>query len=227
MTTQSRALSRTIIAPAALLGASLLAIALTLPLSAHAALLTQQLDVGMTNPDVASLQTFLAADKTLYPQGLVTSYFGFLTKSAVSNFQSRNGIDAVGRVGPITLAAINGQMSGTTGSSSNLDEGAGKVTYTGIVQPTLSNVSVSKGTNSATITWNSDTPATARVMYSTQWPFNYNTASSVTSSAGFSYTQSVTLNNLQSGTTYYYVAESLDSRGNFSWSTNGASFRTN
>jgi hypothetical protein len=193
---------------------------------AHAAVLTQQLDFGMTNADVASLQTFLAADTTIYPQGLVTSYFGLLTKAAVINFQTRNGISPVGRVGPITLSAINNQMTGT-GSSLDTIDGAGKVLNYGPAQPILSNFVVSKTSNSATITWNSNMPTASRVMYSTVWPFNYRTAPSVVGAGSPSYSQSVTLNNLQSNTTYFYVAESIDVFGNFSWSTNGVSFKTN
>jgi peptidoglycan hydrolase-like protein with peptidoglycan-binding domain len=206
----------------ALLAGTILVIGFALPYTADAALLTQQLDFGMTNPDVASLQTFLAQDPTIYPQGLVTSYFGLLTKAAVSNFQVRNGIAAVGRVGPITLLAINNQMGGY----SDTTEGAGKVVHYGVPQPILSNINVLHMSNSATITWNSNVLATARVMYSTVWPFGYRNAPSITSSTGVSTTQSVTLSNLQSNTTYFYVVESLDSQGNFSWSRNGASFKT-
>lgn len=213
----------TVLSAAALLGLAVLALAFAMP--AQAAQLTQQLEFGMTNPEVATLQTFLAADSTIYPQGLVTSYFGFLTKSAVSNFQSRNNIDAIGRVGPITLAAINMQMA--NGTSVDNAEGAGRVTNVGPMQPTLSNISVSKNSNSVTITWNSNVPATARVMYSTQWPFSYRNAASVTSTNAPSYGQSVTINNLQSGTTYFYVLESLDPQGNFSWSASGTAFKTN
>jgi peptidoglycan hydrolase-like protein with peptidoglycan-binding domain len=196
-----------------------------IPFVTHAALLTQQLEMGMRNSDVTSLQSFLATDATIYPQGLVTGYYGFLTKSAVSNYQSANGIDPVGRVGPITLASINAKMGGATTWTDTM-EGAGKVTRIGVSQPVLSNVTVTKSANSASITWNSNTIATAKVFYSTQWPFNYNTAQSVTSSNAASYNQSVSLTNLQSNTTYYYAVESLDAQGNFSWSV-GTSFRTN
>lgn len=82
------------------------------PFLAQADTITRQLELGMSGNDVSSVQTFLAKDRTLYPQGLVTGYYGFLTKSAVSNFQVRNGISAVGRIGPSTLPVINMQMSG-------------------------------------------------------------------------------------------------------------------
>ncbi len=205
---------------------SMFVLMLMSPQVTQAALLTQQLELGMRNSEVASLQSFLSTDAAIYPQGLVTSYFGFLTKAAVSNFQSRNGIDAVGRVGPVTLAAINMQMSG--GVISDTTEGAGKVTRLGVPQPILSGVYVSGRTsNSMTIAWASNVPATARVMYSTTWPFSYRNALQVTSSASPSFAQSVTLNNLQQNTRYYFVAESLDAQGNFSWSSSGVFAQTN
>src|SRR3989344_2638261 len=69
--------------------------------------LTGQLDYGQTSTNVTNLQVFLASSPTIYPQGLVTGYFGPLTKSAVMNFQSAYGISQVGRVGPQTLTKIN------------------------------------------------------------------------------------------------------------------------
>lgn len=195
------------------------------PFLVKADFLTRDLSVGMSGGDVGSLQTFLATDATIYPQGIVSSYFGFLTKAAVSNFQVRNGIDSVGRVGPITRAAINAQMNSPV-SVDPLIEGAGKVTNYGPIQPTLSGILANIAGTSATITWNSSIPATARVMYSTTWPFNYRTAASVTSNAGVSTNQTVTIAGLQSNTIYYYVVESLDSQGNFSWSTNSSTFKT-
>lgn len=224
MTYSTSALSRTLLSSALLIGGLMLVLAVAMPLQAQAASITMQLEIGMTHPQVGTLQTFLARDPAIYPQGLVTNYFGFLTKSAVSNFQSRNGIDAIGRVGPITMAAINAQMGGVVVSDTT--EGAGKITNVGPAQPILTNLGVTFTNNSATVTWNSNVAATARVMYSTTWPFMYQPAASATGSTG-SFAQSVTLNNLQSNTRYYFVAESLDSQGNFSWSTNGMSFKTN
>jgi peptidoglycan hydrolase-like protein with peptidoglycan-binding domain len=72
----------------------------------------------MSGADVSSLQTFLEKYRTIYPQGMVTGYYGNLTKIAVTNFQKRNNILAIGRVGPVTLLALNAQMkSGTPVSS--------------------------------------------------------------------------------------------------------------
>lgn len=193
--------------------APLLALAFILPLNANAALLTRQLDLGMTNSDVTSLQTFLAANTTIYPEGIVSGYFGELTAAAVSRFQTANGLAAVGRVGPLTLAAINTQMGGAV-----------PVTGADVWAPTIYPETVTVGQNSATISWTTSDAARSRVMYGTSWPFLYAVAPSV-SSAGFNATSNITLNGLQPKTTYYYVLESVDGPGNIMW-TVAKSFMT-
>lgn len=59
-----------------------------------------------TAGEVSKLQQFLAQDKTIYPEGLVTGYFGPLTELAVKRFQSQNGIASIGLVGPQTRETI-------------------------------------------------------------------------------------------------------------------------
>ncbi len=183
---------------------------------AHADTLNRQLDVGMSGTDVSALQSFLAQDRTLYPQGLVTGYYGFLTKAAVSNFQRRNGIESVGRVGPITLAALNIQMAG--GPTSN----------TGVLAPSIASVTVSANTNNATVGWNTNEAAQGIVYYSTSPLTTYENNNSVSVSgqsamanANFSTSQSVSLPNLQANTTYYYLIYATDQAGNVSvtWPT--------
>lgn len=69
---------------------------------------------GMTNDDVKRLQTLLATDPAIYPEGLTTGYFGSLTHRAVRNFQAKYGIVSTGNeestgyglVGPKTRAKI-------------------------------------------------------------------------------------------------------------------------
>ena len=78
---------------------------------AYADSLTRQLQMGMSGSDVGVLQTFLARDPNIYPQGRITNFFWTLTRAAVVNFQIKNGIAPVGRVGPQTLGVINAQMS--------------------------------------------------------------------------------------------------------------------
>ena len=66
-----------------------------------------QMDECNSGPEVTKLQTFLAGNSAIYPEGLVTGYFGPLTKAAVMRFQTAYGISPVGRVGPITLNQLN------------------------------------------------------------------------------------------------------------------------
>ncbi len=171
---------------------------------AHAATLTRELEQGMSGDDVSTLQTFLAAYGSVYPEKLITGYFGPATKAAVMRFQTQNNLSAVGRVGPLTMSSINDQMvSGHMTSSS--DDVSAPILTTEMVSTT--------SPNSATFTWGTNEPARARVLYGTSWPFFLATAPSV-SGTGFSTTQSVTLSGLPSHSTFYYVLESTDQVGN-------------
>ena len=69
--------------------------------------ITRQLEEGMQGEDVKKLQQLLSTDPEIYPEGLITGYFGPKTRRAVEKFQERAGVDQVGRVGPQTLARIN------------------------------------------------------------------------------------------------------------------------
>lgn len=84
-------------------GIAFSAVLFSAPFLAQAAI-SQQLDLGASGDDVTQLQTFLAEDSTVYPEGLITGYYGALTAAAVSRFQTKNGLPAVDRVGPMTLA---------------------------------------------------------------------------------------------------------------------------
>lgn len=189
---------------------------LSVPLFASAEALSRQLEIGMSGSDVSTLQTFLAQDNTIYPQGLVTGYFGSLTKSAVSNFQARNSIATVGRVGPVTLAAINAQMNG------------GMTTGTDRHGPTISLLNVNVSNTNATFSWNTNENASALVYYSTSPLIMTEAGSSMgVNISGSSFlvhtdlrtTHSGTLTGLQSNTRYYYVAYTRDGSGNVTVST--------
>lgn len=179
----------------------------SIPLLVNAdALLYRQLQLGMSGADVSSLQSFLAQDRTIYPQGLITGYFGSLTKSAVSNFQARNGIDTVGRVGPVTMVAINSQMGG-------LSDGA----------RVINSVGVNVSNNQATIAWNTSEGSSAAIYYNTSpismteatdySPFSINSPSMVVHS-DLRTSHSGTLTGLVPNTTYYYVIYVKDAQGN-------------
>lgn len=68
---------------------------------------------GMSGEQVTLLQTILAGDKTLYPEGLVSGYYGRLTREAVKRFQKRHGIENTGYTGPKTMRKINELLSNT------------------------------------------------------------------------------------------------------------------
>ncbi len=74
---------------------------------------TKPLYFGLTNTDVKDPQTYLKTDSSVYPEGLITGYFGTLTKKAVQRFQDKYNLasktdPAYGYVGPKTRAKLNG-----------------------------------------------------------------------------------------------------------------------
>jgi len=68
--------------------------------------LLRNLREGMSGDDVKTLQAILAKDSNLYPEGLISGFFGKATARAVKRFQERENISAVGSVGPRTLEKL-------------------------------------------------------------------------------------------------------------------------
>src|SRR3989344_4742569 len=62
---------------------------------------------GAIGDDVKQFKKFLKTFPDVYPEGLVTGYFGPLTETAIKKFQEKNGIESVGVVGPKTQAKLN------------------------------------------------------------------------------------------------------------------------
>lgn len=83
------------------------------------------LSVGSTGEDVTRLQQFLARDRNIYPEGMVTGYYGALTEAAVKRWQAAYNIvtsgtpstTGFGQVGPRTAAAMSLQCSTGSGGS--------------------------------------------------------------------------------------------------------------
>jgi peptidoglycan hydrolase-like protein with peptidoglycan-binding domain len=71
------------------------------------ATLVSTLKEGSAGDQVTVLQTILALDPSIYPEGKITGYFGRLTAEAVKRFQKKNGFEQVGNVGPKTLKRLN------------------------------------------------------------------------------------------------------------------------
>lgn len=86
---------------------------------AVSAIFEHTLRQGMDTPEVKRLQKLLAGDTSLYPEGMVTGYFGPLTEKAVQRFQAKYGIVSSGTpettgfgfVGPKTRAKLNALLS--------------------------------------------------------------------------------------------------------------------
>ena len=83
--------------------------------------ITHTLNIGEHSNQVKALQQLLASNKTIYPQGIETGYYGPLTTRAVERFQRKYGIVSgntpiigYGRVGPRTLAKIHEVFGGST-----------------------------------------------------------------------------------------------------------------
>ncbi len=89
---------------------------LTIPEKALLTSIKRDLGKGMNGDDIRALQTILSKDKSIYPEGLVTGYFGPATERAVKRFQAKYGISQVGRVGPQTRAKLQ-EVSKITGTA--------------------------------------------------------------------------------------------------------------
>lgn len=192
--------------------------------SASALSLSRQLEIGMSGQDVRELQTYLASNPSIYPQGIASGYFGYLTQMAVRRFQALAGIAQVGRVGPITMAALN---SGNFMNSNNTNVSA--------VAPLIRNVVTTSLPGSATISWTTDEAATGKMFFSTSpiqvyetWTDAIVTGAQVASQdSTYKNSQSLTVPNLARNTTYYYMIYVTDQDGNVSVTDPRNVFRTN
>lgn len=71
-----------------------------------------------TSGDVSQLQAFLGKDKSVYPEGMVTGYYGSLTLEAVKRWQEAHGIvssgdpasTGFGYIGPRTRGEMDKEM---------------------------------------------------------------------------------------------------------------------
>ncbi len=196
--------------------------------------LTAQINPGARSANVTNLQEFLASVPDVYPQGLVTGYYGSLTTAAVMNFQAKYGIvssgsptsTGYGRVGPSTLTMINNMIGG---GSTSMDRSGPRISMQFAPQVT--------GTT-ANFSWNTNESATGKVYYST-FPLQMNEGNE--NSTGFAVTsgqvgsfdtiarmsQGSQVTGLMPNTTYYYTVVATDTAGNVSIVGPNNTFRTN
>ncbi len=203
--------------------ALIFAFAATPALTNAATYLTSDLQVGSTGAQVSALQLFLAEDPAIYPQALMTGYFGSLTKAAVIRFQARYGIPQVGRVGPQTRAKIN-SLGALGGGSINSNANAAA---------SMSSVAVVSIGGTTSLAWNTNELTRAKLFYNTV-PLVAVEASAnfmepvisgqVLSDATFALSHTFSVNTA-SNTLYYFRAMSIDQTSNVTVSTEG-SFRS-
>ncbi|MBI2120458.1 MAG: peptidoglycan-binding protein [Parcubacteria group bacterium] len=85
--------------------------------------------VGASGSDVTNLQTILKSDASIYPEGVVTGYYGSLTANAVKRLQAKYGLAETGVFNDplrriifpenriLTVVSPNGGETWTTGAS--------------------------------------------------------------------------------------------------------------
>jgi plastocyanin/peptidoglycan hydrolase-like protein with peptidoglycan-binding domain len=124
--TQAQALLNQILQLQQQLGGQSGEISQTLTAGGSCAAPSKTLKPGSRGADVTTLQTFLARDTAIYPEGTISGYYGALTQAAVGRWQAAQGIvssgspssNGYGAVGPRTLAAMQASCGGATGSAS-------------------------------------------------------------------------------------------------------------
>ncbi|MFH1162005.1 MAG: peptidoglycan-binding protein [Candidatus Jorgensenbacteria bacterium] len=76
--------------------------------------ITKNLYKGITDSEVKEVQKFLKQFSEIYPEGLVTGYYGPLTEKAVKKFQERENLPATGKIDPTTRERMNDYLAGGT-----------------------------------------------------------------------------------------------------------------
>ncbi|MEK7192470.1 MAG: fibronectin type III domain-containing protein [Patescibacteria group bacterium] len=193
----------------------------------------RSLRLGLKGPDVGALQKFLARDKEIYPEGLITGYFGKLTEMAVKRWQSNYKIEPVGMVGPKTRAKLKEILEAQPPASATPTEKVQLPQDT--VAPVVDEESIrvtSITSTSAIISWNTDELSDSAVRFTDDAPCKtsittdfcavYSASDSVKTTIG----HRIVVSGLLYQTAYYFNVNSTDTAGNKS--ANGAvkSFNT-
>ncbi|MFA5936378.1 MAG: peptidoglycan-binding domain-containing protein [Candidatus Paceibacterota bacterium] len=203
-----------------LIGSTIFAIAfIVAPLSTNAATYSQisgstVLKIGSKGESVRSLQQFIGSDSQIYPAGLVTGYFGSMTKNAVIQFQLSYNLEADGIVGSITRNKFNSVVAGGMG----IDLSA----------PAINNLSVNVVGRNVTVIFNSNELVKSTVFYDIN-PINWSNwddkikslaipeiSGMQNTDSSFSLNKQFTLNNLSANSVYNYTVVATDASGNIS-----------
>lgn len=117
---------------------------------------TRPMYLGVIGDDVVLLQEFLATDSGIYPEGLVTGYYGALTKKAVKRLQEKFGLEIVGIVGPKTREKINMEFQKKDGDDEVPEWITKKDEYKKEVVSTISNITLTVEQDTEKVRWESD-----------------------------------------------------------------------
>jgi peptidoglycan hydrolase-like protein with peptidoglycan-binding domain len=88
------------------------------PLTTTPRTVTGPFSIGIRSEQVKVLQSMLSSDKSIYPEGDVTGFYGPATTRAVKRFQKKYGIEETGLAGIQTRTKLN-QVYGQTTSTPN------------------------------------------------------------------------------------------------------------
>lgn len=127
-------------------------------------LFTKTLQIGTSGGQVVELQKFLKQFPDIYPEGIITGYFGTLTGNAVKRFQKKEGIAVVGIVGPTTRAKLNELATKKLSIIStivNTTNAQNPIKTTTVVEKTTT--TVVKTTNIATINTGNGSPVRLKI----------------------------------------------------------------
>jgi len=76
--------------------------------------IAQGLTEGSTSDDVKRIQSLLATDPVIYPEGLATGYYGPLTREALKRFQVRHELEVTGKVDDETRTMLQEYLHETS-----------------------------------------------------------------------------------------------------------------
>ncbi len=85
--------------------------------------INKTLYLGLFGEEVKLLQQILKTDPEIYPEGLITGFYGPKTEKAVKRLQKKLGIADVGIVGPQTRAKLNELLVVGAGNSGQVPPG--------------------------------------------------------------------------------------------------------
>ncbi len=87
----------------------------------------RMLKLGMSGSDVTHLQQFLAQDSSVYPEGVVSGYFGPLTQAAVQRWQAKHSIVSSGSPATTGYGVVGSRTSAAMSSACALGPGGAPV----------------------------------------------------------------------------------------------------